>query len=132
MLIIKCFLYNFSDCDTEWQDCIEEDERFLVKDGFYKKAGLDGDCRIDQDQCDIDPYPGCLTKESSEVAPYSRFGLSRRGRQTGEVGVQSSRVIRSRSGSLRFRSDNIRRYKRRTRRQINVPQYQGCTTIGEC
>ena len=57
----------FSDCDTEWQDCIEADERYLVEEAdFYKESGLSNRCVQEQDLCSISPYPGCdLSKKSS-------------------------------------------------------------------
>ena len=60
-------MYIYSDCNTEWQDCIEEDERYLVeKLRFYEENKLSDRCTQNQENCSTSAYPGCNLSPGSQ------------------------------------------------------------------
>ena len=101
--------YIYSDCDTEWQDCIEEDERYLVeKLRFYDKNGLSDRCTQEQEKCSASEYPGCNLSTGVQEGSYgynSFLGQQRYPRKVGLCGkcgctnecVQHCRVYRRNS-----------------------------------
>ena len=102
--------YICSDCDTEWQDCIEEDERYLVeKLQFYQENKLSDRCTQEQEKCSASEYPGCNLSTGIQGGSYgynSFFGRQRYPRKVGPCGkcgctgecVRHCRVIRNSNG----------------------------------
>ena len=110
----------YSDCDTEWQDCIEEDERYLVdKLHFYRNNSLSDRCIQEQVECSISAYPGCDSESQSYdyIRGYGSYGHQRFPRQTntcgkcgcsGECDVQNGRVLRNDNGvPIKYRQERI-------------------------
>jgi len=136
----------YSDCDTEFQDCIQDDELYLEqKIGFYRKNGFSGRCLKNQEKCSVSPYPGCdLSEENTYPSlgynPYLSYHRYRR--QTsqhcggdGQCGVPVTRAMRADRGKMLIRrdyfkdrrnlsyqdldEDSIRRYEIEDERELN-------------
>ena len=125
-------LFIYSDCDTEWQDCIEEDERYLVdKLHFYRNNSLSDRCIQQQEECSISAYPGCDSESQSYdyIRGYGSYGRQRFPRKVGQCGkcgcsgecdVRNCRALRNSNGVLiKYRCERIRDGKK-----IFLPQVQ--------
>ena len=108
-----------SDCDTEFQDCIQDDEDYLEnKIGFYGKNGFSGRCFEKQEKCSLSPYPGCdlsedYTYPSLGYNPYlSHHRYARKQSQhcgaDGQCGVPATRAMRAGRGKMLIRRDYFR------------------------
>ena len=110
----------YSDCDTEWQDCIQDDEDYLEnKIGFYRKNGFEDRCLKNQEQCSVSAYPGCnLSGENTypSLGYNSYFSHHRYRRDAsnncggdGQCGVPVTRVERPKNGGkMLLRKDYFR------------------------
>ena len=52
------FTFCHSKCDSEWDDCIEEDEKYLRENNFYDSESIQNTCPTYDPSSPGDPYPG--------------------------------------------------------------------------
>ena len=128
-------LFSCSECNSEWLDCIKDDEEYLTRNGFYADCDAGDECF--DDRCPVtreeDSYPGYLTNIENkpglrEDRVGRRFRTRRPKRQlSGEKFdsfTQTCRVLRSKKGKLRRRCDRLisKRKTRYTRAALFKPK----------